>query len=795
LGDHNLSRIESNVFLIRNLHELNCNYWLYKVRGLSPDLEESQRNIQILTRKLTKISKSTCAQIRIGDSFYIAQPEGGEPLPPNFDLVRVSVKLERSPDLKILQFNQLDDTTAILALRFLYGSIQSRFWNNHLLWQPSAGHPFYDKYPDSSYRDPSSEIDLYRGFTCRVIILSNKEIGICIDVGTKYVSRHSLPTIITTQDISKFKGINCLYEYGNRWYEIKIQGLNDLNASELVLPNGNTLFEEVHSKSGKNKSPLLRALPKDCAVLYYYGSDGEIRNVPSGLCRRTYRTNHPYVKRHHRFSIKAPHIRRRDINYIVNNYFNNLLFNGHRIKLAAPFSYPEKTFTIPDLEFGNGKILSVRNTPGTINSEISRFPTMKKVLLYSPDAGIYTREMFDKQFVIMPKSVLDTYGPIVVDDIKKEANQLFLNDPQIRFEPTVIPYDDSVQKSVARLGRQIINAIEEFKVDYGYGLVMIPNMPSKRMMKEDELANLVMRELRKRDIYVSIMHTKTSSESFEFSDEGRDSAWRLIPENKIKGRYRGYISNIVLNKILLLNEFWPFVLGTKLTADLVIGIDVKKNTAGFTTVHKSGGKLSFEYSETEQKEHLGKDHIRNIIQKIIAKEHQRAKVSIKNIVIHRQGTLFETELKGINEALRILSKQGLVAEGYSCSFVEVRTTSRIPFRMFRISERLGRHEDWVDNPAIGTYKIISKNEAFICNTGPPFEYQGTTKPLHILKEGPMPIENVLEDIFYLACLTWTKIDDCSRLPISIKMGDIRLREFAGDYDADALRFEEENEDE
>ena len=55
------------------------------------------------------------------------------------------------------------------------------------------------------------------------------------------------------------------------------------------------------------------------------------------------------------------------------------------------------------------------------------------------------------------------------------------------------------------------------------------------------------------------------------------------------------------------------------------------------------------------------------------------------------------------------------------------------------------------------------------------------------------IEKVLQDVFYLACLTWTKIDDCLRLPISIKMGDIRLREIAGEYDSDALRFEEDED--
>jgi hypothetical protein len=788
-----MTKIESNVFPIRNLHELNCNYWLYKVRGLSPKLDESQKNIQILTRKLSKISKSTCAQMRLGNSFYIAQPEGGDPLPVDFDLVRASVKLEREQKPRKLNFDQLDDSTSKLALRFLNGSLQSMFWNNRSLWQPSAGYPFYDKYPDSRFRESSGQINLYRGFTCRVLILPDNNIGLCVDVRSKYVSRNPLPTTITTQDVAKFKGMKCLYEYGNLWYEIKIQGLNDLNASELVLPNGKTLFEDVHAKGGKNKSPLLRALPRDCSVLYYYGTDGELRNVPSGLCRRTFRTNNPYVKRFHRVSIKAPHIRRRDIEYVIKKYFRNLTFNGHPIELSNPFSYPETVFTLPDLKFGNGKVLSVRNTPNAMNTEVDRFPALKKYLLYSSDAGIYTKELMDKQFIIMPKSVLDTFGCKVINDIKTETNHLFSNNPKINYEPTVIPYDDSVQKSVARIGQQILQAVKEFKVDYGYGLVMIPIMPSKRMMKEDELANLVMRELRKRDIYVSIMHTKISSESFEFVENDGESEWRLIPDYKIKGKYKGYIKNVVLNKILLLNELWPFVLRTNLNADIVIGIDVKKNTAGFTTVRKSG-ELSFMYSETEQKEQLSRGHIRNTIQKIIAKERRQTKYPIKKVVIHRQGTLFDSEKKGVEEALGILSRQKIIDSEYECSLVEVRTTSRIPFRMFKVSERLGRQEDWVENPSIGTYKKISDHEAFICNTGPPFEYFGTTNPLHILKEGAMPIKDILEDIFYLASLTWTKIDDCLRLPISIKMGDIRLREFAGDYDSDALRFEELGEE-
>lgn len=789
-----MNRIESNVYLIKNLRDLSCDYWLYKVRGLSPNLEDYQKNIRLLTRRLSRLTNSTCAPLRTKDGVFIAQPDSKKSLPSSIDLVRTTVKLEQVPNPRQLNFDQLDDVTASLALRFLYGSIQTRFWNTPRLWQPTSGFPFYNKYPDNRFRELSDEIDLYRGFTTRVLMMPNGEIGVCVDVRSKYVSRNPLPTCITTKTIGKYKGIKCLYEYGNRWYEIKIQGMNDQNASELELITGRTLFEEVHFKAGRNKSPLLRALPRNSSVLIYYNNDGEARNVPSGLCRPTYRTNHPLIKKFHRLTIKAPYLRRREIEYEINKHFRVLEFNGKIIELSRVISYPEKIFIIPDLEFGNNRILSVRNTPASTKSDLHSFPKMKKHLLYSEDAGIYTKDMFDKQFIIMPKSVLDTFGKHVINDIKNEVNRLFSNHDRIKYDPIIIPYNDSVQKSVARVGNEILRVVDDHKIDYGYGLVMIPKIPSKRMIKEDELANLVMRELRKRDLYVSIIHTKISGESYESHEDSEGNAkWKLVPEKRIIGRYKGYIQNVVLNKILLLNEFWPFILKSPLNADLIIGIDVKNNTAGFTIIHKTGEKLSFKCSESEQREQLGKDHIRNMVCKIINEEQRGEKRSIKNIVIHRQGTLFDSEKQGIENALKILSKQSLIDNNYKCTFVEVRTTSRVPFRMFRVSERLGRQENWVENPTIGTYKIVSNNEAFICNTGSPFKFRGTSKPLHILKEGPMPIETVLEDAFYLACLTWTKIDDCSRLPISIKMNDIRLREIAGEYSADALRFNEKEE--
>lgn len=616
--------------------------------------------------------------------------------------------------------------------------------------------------------------------------------GICLDVSSKYVSRFPLPTKISQEEFKQFRGATCLYEYGNRWYEIKVEGLNDMSADELTLPNGLSLFEEVHRAAGAHKSQNLLTLPKDCSVLIYYTTFREPRNVPSGLCRLTYGTNHPNIRHLHSRTIKQPHLRRREIRFVVDRYFRDLTFGTQRIDISQePVAVENRQFEVPDLLFGNNNILSVRNSENSTSVSLEDLGAKKKELLYSDKAGPFTKKPFDRQYLMLPRSVSESFGKVLEQDIKSEV-QLLFQGGETSYSPVPIIYDDSVQKGIYTIGKQIINAVEDDEAIPGFALVMIPEIKSKRMRKEDELGNLVMCELHKREIYASVIHTTVSSASFEsVHKENEGIGWMLVSDRRQQSRYKGYIKNVVLNKILILNSFWPFVLKTPLHGDLIIGIDVKNNTAGFTTIHKNGRDISFDFSETSDKEELTEEHIRSKIVEIIRKEQSLSFSILKEIVIHRQGRLFPQEKEGILEALERLKRLQLIPADCQCTFVEIRTTSRVPFRLFNVSTRVDAQREWIDNPTIGTYVCDLSDDAFVCNTGSPYMHAGTTKPLHIIKEGPLSIENVLEDVFFLSNLTFTKIDDCARQPLSVKMTDIRLREIAGEYDLDALRFGEE----
>jgi hypothetical protein len=793
-----LNQVETDIYLIENPAQLNRNYKIYQVRGLSPDSEDYDKNAQFLETTLRRKTESPCVVFKKDDNTYVAQPEGFVELPSSLDLVRTAVKIEKMPQLEELKFDSLNPVTAKLALEFLQWSIQSKFYNNPWLWQPRAGYPFYNKSPDQEFRRFSNDVDLLRGFTFRVVLLPDRRIGVCIDVSSKYVSRRPLPTTIDRKDFNnKFQGLNCLYEYGNRWYEIRIEGLSDFDVSSLTLPpNDVSLFDDIHQKAGSYRSPNLLALPKDCSVLIYYTTFREPRHAPSGLCRLTYTTDHPQVKQFHSRTIKPPHARRKEIQFVVERNFRDLTFGSSKIILSEkPRTVDERRFIVPDLEFGKGKILSVRNAQNAVPSSLDEFGFKKRDLMYSNEAGLFVKKPFDRQYLILPKSVYGSFGKKFIEDIKNEVQRLYAIDDKIVYAPTIVTYNDSVQKTVPAFGRVIINAVEENNVGSGFGLVMIPEIRSKRFRKEDELANLVMRELRERDFFVSIIHDTVPMESYEYTaSENEDERWRVVSDHKQQGVYKGYLRNVVLNKILILNWCWPFVLKTPLNADLVIGVDIKNKCAGFTAIHKNGADITFYPSESDQKERLSKNHICTKIVEIITNEQKLSGRSIRKIVFHRQGKLFSPEKDGITQALNRLANDDVIPKDYEYTLVEVKTTSRVPFRLFYVTVLSGDQKEMVYNPWIGTFVLLSESESFVCNTGPPFEHRGTTKPLHVVKiEGSMSLEKVVEDVFYLSNLTWTKIDDCSRQPLSVKMNDIRLREIAGEYDRDALRFVEEEE--
>ncbi len=771
--------IQTNIFLIKNLGELSSDYRLYRIKGLHPDQSEYFQNRQYIKRKLSYVLQKPVTVVDRENAPYLVVRSDAQEPPSPFPLVRTSVIFEPVGGVMKLDFSVRSAENDEICLRFLQFMVQEPLHNNPHLWQPAAGQPFFQREPTST----SKNLVQYTGWSVRATITQDGGLGFCVDSTNKFASQTPLPVHLTHDQFVPWKNKHCIYHYGHRWYEVQLLALSDLNATEYTIKKDNrrvNLLDFIVEDSKKPIPPELAQLPHDTSVVLYKNNKDEDRGAPAPLCYPVYGTDDEEVANLHDSTVPPPHKREQTIYNFVSRYMSSLRFGNVQVRIAnRPVDAPTKFFTVPDLKFKSG-LLSVRGTPGARNTSLGDLGKERLNLL--KETGFYQSDPLDRQYCVLPQSVLDSFGNQFLRDLKKSVDELF---PQEQgYDPIVVKYNDRVPKTVLNQGRAILEAVDQECQKPGYAVVMLHRTTDQRLREEDKLAGMITRELRKRDISAAVMHSTTGQECYQMLNDSKGAPYYQVLPNK-RGKLSGYLRNIAINKVLLTNQRWPFVLGTPLHADVTIGIDVKQNTAGLVVIGRSGDTIRPLLKTSKQKERLDADSLKSYLVEILRPEAQGRDEKIKEIVVHRDGRIFQTELEAIHEAITLLKNSGVLDGNATATILELPKSSPAPLRLFEVSEReRGR---WTENPQVGTYYIVNSTDGYLCSTGRAFPKRGTVSPLHVRRiEGSLSIENCLEDIYYLTTLTWTRPEDCTRYPITMKLNDRFLGEEATDYDADAL---------
>ena len=133
---------------------------------------------------------------------------------------------------------------------------------------------------------------------------------------------------------------------------------------------------------------------------------------------------------------------------------------------------------------------------------------------------------------------------------------------------------------------------------------MLHRTDDRARRQEDQLAAAVVRELFERhQLRVGVMHSDTLRECYqEVVQSAGQRHYRPDPTHR--GRLSGYLRNVALNKILLINRKWPFILADRLHADITVGIDVKNNTCGLLAVGRFGADIRPFLRTSRQQEQL-----------------------------------------------------------------------------------------------------------------------------------------------------------------------------------------------
>lgn len=619
----------------------------------------------------------------------------------------------------------------------------------------------------------------------RPVVTPDGGLGLCVDPTNCYVSKHPLPAVLNREDFNRnWKGCHCIYHFGDLWYEIKVDALDDRNVSEYRFIAGGEQYilrDYVLNRAEKPLSPELAYLSDNAAVVLYQDTLGKQNAAPAPLCYPVVGSDDIGQQ------LLPPYERHQLIRKFIQKYLQNPQFGATSIRLASrPAQIQKQVFQVPDLQFGHSKVLSVRRTPDAQHMGLEELGKARLELLCDNTAGFYIKDPLDRQYLLMPRSVYDSFGSRFLADLTAQVDVLF---PQPGgYRPKVIPYEDRGKKTFVHQAHAIQQAAESANLKPGYGIVMIHHTTDRSPGDEDQLAAMVVRELRdKYQLHVSVIHSELGKNAYtEVRQADGQRCYR--PRDQHRRKLAGYLRNVALNHVLLTNQRWPFVLATPLHADVIIGIDVKNNTCGLLTVGRNGADIRSHLKVSRQKERLLSEQLKAYLLDVLRKEAAARQNPIQTVVIHRDGRVWPSELEGTRKVLEILKREGTLAPDVTFTILEISKSSPAPLRLFDV--RYNKEGSaWVENPQVGAFYLVNEAEGYLCSTGRPFLRQGTANPLHIkLVEGPLPLIKCLEDLYALTTLAWTQPGDCTRYPITIKLNDRILSSEAGEYDADALEF-------
>jgi argonaute-like protein implicated in RNA metabolism and viral defense len=222
---------------------------------------------------------------------------------------------------------------------------------------------------------------------------------------------------------------------------------------------------------------------------------------------------------------------------------------------------------------------------------------------------------------------------------------------------------------------------------------------------------------------------------------------------------------------------------------------VKNQTAAFSVIGSKGTSVRALFEVSRQKEKLLKNQVLTYLARILREEYARMERPIESVVLHRDGRCYQSEIDGAEAAMEKLKAEGVVAANGTFTILEIWKTAPVHLRLFDVQRTHGSPVN-VENPQVGTYTVVNGNEGFVCSTGRAFFHKGTVQPLHVrcAREG-IPFVQALEDVYALTTLAWTRPEDCSRYPVTLKLTDRWLGEEAAEFDAAVLAYETAENDE
>jgi len=757
---NNLSQYCLNSFRLNGLAQLDAGYRLVRYSGLLNNDPDYDKKTRLLANTLGGDLGLPVEPIRIHGEHALAVMGARERLAEiavrdHVSLTPEVAQLRLDGELHTLSFRDGLGAQSKLARRALLWSIQRLATKSSQWWEYARR--FVRRLPN---KDASGEqILVHPAFYYGFVPNSGGELELVIDPSVCNVERLSLFEKYGMDIPTRVVGERYLYQYGDEWYKVDALAIsNPANKEMMIAPGtGNpvTIWEHIVNRLGHAHAKLISGLSPDAPTIAYKTRGEQSRRAHSGMLFRLVGVegNDDGEPTLHEESIMYPSVRGERAEEFVQEIRSSLSLFGKKLKPSTRLRHLEneavRIFKAPKLRFaGDQEIQTILEYAGR-----DRFHALRGL------GPAETAPFADEQMFIRPESM--------PEGAWKDFKRRFLLELEslcgVSLSPSALKYDDRK----ARRLREQAGAIDKVLAHRaGYALLVLP--AQKTHAKQTRLHHSI-----KRNYWGKVFTQCADLESILSFYHSRESAgeesWFVRKDRQ--GLYQSYIRYLALG-YLMVNCKWLWKLGEgSLRNQVHVGIDVYKGMAVFTFIYGDAELITFKTSKAIRPEKLSEDQVWQALVENLGADLAQLNLRPSSLVIHRDGQIYEPELRGIERAVNDLRGHlAALPRDVRVGVVEIHKTSATRPRLYQ------RKKGWFANPPMGLFARLSDDEGALATTGHPMLKKGTAHPLYFEVVGDIDIDDIAHDIYALSHLAFSSPGSCMRLPFTIALADFVLCE-------------------
>ncbi len=535
-----------------------------------------------------------------------------------------------------------------------------------------------------------------------------------------------------------------------------------------------TVLKYTHREVG-DKHPWTRSMrPESPAIAYRYPGNEKRRFGAAALCKLLLPTNDPRVSQVHGISMRHPDARFRSAAQLIEKHFSQVALDGIPVKIsAAPLREPAKVFPVPELAFGQRKLLRIGRNRKAGEVPLDALGRTRMACLLGADGGIAAPSALDPQYLFVP----GTCERLIAEDFQRRLESMVGEFLHRFYRLQTVVYDNANAGTLKDQVDAIRRALDTADVKNGHGVLMLPYDARK------DLHNFIKRDLHARFQVQCVDATKVR-EFYDAAERGGKKVF-VVPDT-LERDYRSYLQHTAMG-VLMVNRQFPWVLKNGTRYEVYIAVDVLNHTAAFTFFYDGGRRCFVRTEPTKQAEKLLRTQVAAIVEKYLTDDLQDCSSPPRSIVMRRDGRGYYAEWLGFRDAIKSLIRKGILPKDTKFGLVEVYKETARGLRL-ALDEGDGR----LSNPTIGAWRALNDREGIVCTTGQPFKMRGSANPLLVrVAYGNLDIEWVLQDTFDMSQLCWSAPTRFTRLPVDLKFCDDFLRSIAASADEEEAMYGEE----